>query len=693
MDVTCDNCKAEYDFDDTLLGDKGTTVKCSKCGHVFRVMPPRREPTRSALKVRFRDGHIESVASLRDLQQRIQAGQVGFDDELGRDGFNYRRLGDVPELRNFFNRSVPASGPVPTPSANPAAAAQAASAAKNDLPHRGEPLPPKPANKRTVLGMGTPEIPGAPRMPNFGPVVAAQALAPTQPAAATPKSTLQGRAPISSAPTAPNMAIPTRDAPAATSPYAPISNAPTPTGSAPTSTHSAPTKHAPANYASASSTAASSTAGTPSATAPTQIAPANGGARAASLGAPAAASVPERSPVTGSVDATPARAALDGTPVRPLAGGSAAPVAQRPAGPQLRISESVSEGPMRSDGPHSPRTPGLDSIAPGALKAASLPQSGAPRAAGKAVRLSLEEDELPERQRSTGGGRWLLYLGAAVVLGGGSFFIARQLSQEPAKEAAALTTVPAENPAPAAAAPSEAADAAQAPVTTTTPAAPAPSAEAKPEEPAAAPAASPEPAPAGEKPAAKAATSPAKSPSSDKPSADRQSASEGAASTREPKDYAGWVSRGEQLLAKRDLAGAQQAFQTAVSLRGTGSEANSGLGSALLGLGQAREAIPFLTRAANNGFAEASVSLGDAYRKLGDKDSAIEAYETYLARLPRGARAPYVKLQLEGLGKDVGGAKPEQPAAHEPASHAAPSQDYRPAGELSEPAPAPENPQ
>jgi tetratricopeptide (TPR) repeat protein len=179
--------------------------------------------------------------------------------------------------------------------------------------------------------------------------------------------------------------------------------------------------------------------------------------------------------------------------------------------------------------------------------------------------------------------------------------------------------------------------------------------------------------------------------------ADKPSANESSAGTREPKDYAGWVGRGEQMLAKHDLAGAQQAFQTAVSLRGTGSEANSGLGAALLGQGQTREAIPYLTRAASNGFAEASVSLGDAYRKLGDKDNAIEAYETYLARLPRGARASYVKLQLEGLGKEVGGAKPEAPAARETEQRAAPSTEYRPAGEMNEPAPAPapaaENPQ
>jgi tetratricopeptide (TPR) repeat protein len=342
---------------------------------------------------------------------------------------------------------------------------------------------------------------------------------------------------------------------------------------------------------------------------------------------------------------------------------------------------------MRSDGPNSPRSPGLDSIAPGALKAASLPQSGAPRAAAaKGVRLSLEEEDAqPERERSGSGGRWLLYVAAAAVLGGGAFAIARSMS-EAAKEPAALTPAPLENPATPAA--TDSADASLAAVDPTSPAAPAPVAEAQPE-----PAAPATPAPASNKPAASdkpaSAAKAEPSPPSKSTSADKPSSGEGSGTAREPKDYAGWVGRGEQMLAKRDLAGAQQAFQTAVGLRGTGSEANSGLGAALLGQGQTREAIPYLTRAASNGFAEASVSLGDAYRKLGDKDNAIEAYETYLARLPKGARASYVKLQLEGLGKEVGGPKPEAPAAREPESHAAPNNDYRPAGEMNEPAPAP----
>ncbi|MDB4974875.1 MAG: Proline-rich protein, partial [Myxococcaceae bacterium] len=109
MDVICERCKAEYEFDEALLGEKGTTVKCSACGHVFRVLPPSRDLARSHLKLRYaKDGTVKSLSSLRELQQRIRAGEVSFDDELGRDGFPFRPLREVPELKNFFASSVEA---------------------------------------------------------------------------------------------------------------------------------------------------------------------------------------------------------------------------------------------------------------------------------------------------------------------------------------------------------------------------------------------------------------------------------------------------------------------------------------------------------------------------------------------------------------------------------------------------------
>jgi predicted Zn finger-like uncharacterized protein len=610
MDVTCEQCKAEYDFDDTLLGDKGTTVKCSQCGHVFRVLPRRREPTRSALKVRFaHDGHIEAVGSLRELQQRIQAGEVDVEDELGRDGFTFRKLGDVPELRNFFTRSASSS-----------ASTLAAPDAMEKLAVRPDARP-----KRTVMGVGpnVHDVPTSPRMQGLGPgTLAAQALAPTQPGAPTPKGTLQGRAPIGT--TTPSQPVP-RDPP---SRRVPISSAPTPAGNS-------PTVPAPALHG---ISAGRSPSGPPPGTLPETA---------------------QRAP------------------------GSVAPG-------MLRVPDSYPPGPARGPDPRYIGSSGSnDSIAPGALKAAARPATTTPApaaGAGRKVRLRVEDDDAPPERASGGSSKVLLFMALFAVLGVGGYVASRRL--------AGTGDVLEPTPGSTAGAPELAADAsaatsaaplaeppATAPADASTGLQVAPSAPA--DKPAAPTAAAPEPPPEAQPKADKPASKPAPA---EKPAArGADKAPEPAAASgggREPKDYSSWVARGEQLFSRGDMTGARQAFESAVALRASGSEANSGLGSVLVALGQTREAIPFLNRAASNGFAEASVGLGDAHRKLGQTDAAIEAYETYLARLPRGARANYVRLQLEGLGKRE---KSEEPPRSEPSPR--PNNEYRPAGELTEPPP------
>lgn len=635
MDVTCEQCKAEYDFDDTLLGDKGTTVKCSKCGHVFRVLPPRREPQRSSLKVRFaHDGHIESVASLRELQQRIQQGQVSVDDELGRDGFNYRRLGDVPELKNFFTR--PGSSTLPPPSVPAMAAAKA-------------------APKRTVMGLGPGDVPPAPRMPNFGPNAAPQALAPTHPAGVTPqraaapnaKATIHGRAPISSAPTAPNIAIPPREAqrPQEQTPL----RAQRPQEQTP---QRAPQHNLP----------------TPSGTAPTVQASPFGGTATIPAG-----------PAYGAMSADPGRPSTPNPPAqaqaqRPLN----TPATPSAPAPRLRIPDSVPPGSLKPPAAAvaQGRAFGGDSIGPGALKAVSQPQPSSAPPAGKGVRLSLEEDELavgPSREKSSSA-KPLLYVGVLLALGGAGWLGASMLSGPTPNPAPSLTPTPEAAPTSAVDAASETANAADAALPEAPDSAAAAVAPSTPEpEPTAAPSAEPTKESATKEHAAKEGA---------KSDRKEREPAESSSSSREPKDYSGWVSRGEQLFSKGDVSGAKSAFESAIAMRATGSEANSGMGAVLLALGQTREAVPFLTRASNNGFAEASVSLGDAYRKLGEKEDAIEAYETYLARMPKGGRANYVRLQLEGLGR---GAKPE---SNEAPPAAPTTQDYRPAGEVNAPEPA-----
>ena len=37
MDVRCERCKTLYELDEARVSDAGTTVRCTGCGHVFRV--------------------------------------------------------------------------------------------------------------------------------------------------------------------------------------------------------------------------------------------------------------------------------------------------------------------------------------------------------------------------------------------------------------------------------------------------------------------------------------------------------------------------------------------------------------------------------------------------------------------------------------------------------------------------------
>ncbi|MDB4974316.1 MAG: Proline-rich protein, partial [Myxococcaceae bacterium] len=155
-----------------------------------------------------------------------------------------------------------------------------------------------------------------------------------------------------------------------------------------------------------------------------------------------------------------------------------------------------------------------------------------------------------------------------------------------------------------------------------------------------------------------------------------------AAAPPAPVDYSGWVSKGDQLFSRGDHEGAQKAFRSALSMRPAGSEANAGLGFALLSTGQAREALPYFDSAAASGYAEAFIGLGDTYRKLGQPSSAIEAYQAYLERLSKGSRADYARGQLEKLRAPSGRDDEPAVAPSPPASRDV----YRPAGELTEPA-------
>lgn len=103
MDVRCNRCSTDYEFDDALISDRGTTVQCTNCGYQFKIYPERTQVTSpERWVVHTMSGKELVYTSLRDLQRAIGAHQVGPKDLLSRGNQPSRPLGSIPELEPFF---------------------------------------------------------------------------------------------------------------------------------------------------------------------------------------------------------------------------------------------------------------------------------------------------------------------------------------------------------------------------------------------------------------------------------------------------------------------------------------------------------------------------------------------------------------------------------------------------------------
>ncbi len=121
MDVRCDRCGTEYEFDDALVSERGTSVKCTNCGHQFKVFRGKGDAAPpEQWVIRTYDGREVVFITLRELKTAIMARQVLRSDRLARGGGPIRTLGSIPELTSFFDEAERvaregASARVPTP--------------------------------------------------------------------------------------------------------------------------------------------------------------------------------------------------------------------------------------------------------------------------------------------------------------------------------------------------------------------------------------------------------------------------------------------------------------------------------------------------------------------------------------------------------------------------------------------------
>src|SRR5215813_5427808 len=120
MDVRCERCKTLYELDDARVSEAGTTVRCTTCGHVFRVrkkvllmteavgvggeataVPPP-VVDKPAWRVRSPSGRVIAFRELTSMQKWIVERKFGRDDEISLHGDHWKRLGDIAELQPFF---------------------------------------------------------------------------------------------------------------------------------------------------------------------------------------------------------------------------------------------------------------------------------------------------------------------------------------------------------------------------------------------------------------------------------------------------------------------------------------------------------------------------------------------------------------------------------------------------------------
>ena len=108
MDVSCERCRTEYEFDEARLTDSGVAVKCASCGHIFLVRKPAAAAPAPGpdkpreWKLRKKDQAPITFRELTTLQKWIVEGKVDRSDEISLKGETWKPLGEIPELAAFF---------------------------------------------------------------------------------------------------------------------------------------------------------------------------------------------------------------------------------------------------------------------------------------------------------------------------------------------------------------------------------------------------------------------------------------------------------------------------------------------------------------------------------------------------------------------------------------------------------------
>lgn len=108
MDIKCSKCGMEYSLDDTLISGSGTSVRCMNCNQVFKVYKPGARG-QDEWVLRQAHGPFRTIDNLGVLQQWIQAGKISPDDLLSKKNGQWKKVGDIEQLKPFFKKARPRS--------------------------------------------------------------------------------------------------------------------------------------------------------------------------------------------------------------------------------------------------------------------------------------------------------------------------------------------------------------------------------------------------------------------------------------------------------------------------------------------------------------------------------------------------------------------------------------------------------
>lgn len=118
MDIRCPSCQTLYEFNEERLKRGPVNLKCSQCGHIFRVESRLHSPpnVRRWMLRRHTSGEMLYFKGLNTLQKWIVERKVTRDDEISKTSKKWKRLGDIGELASFFQvaDSIPNMHNTPT---------------------------------------------------------------------------------------------------------------------------------------------------------------------------------------------------------------------------------------------------------------------------------------------------------------------------------------------------------------------------------------------------------------------------------------------------------------------------------------------------------------------------------------------------------------------------------------------------